>query len=29
MGWIIALLTLVGVVMHGLGRIASYKWSKR
>ena len=28
-GWAIALLTLVGVVMHGLGRIVSYLWSKR
>jgi hypothetical protein len=28
-GWSIALLTLVGVVVHGAGRILSYLWSKR
>ena len=28
-GWIIALLTLVGVVMHGAGRIISYYWRSR
>jgi hypothetical protein len=28
-GWSIALLTLIGVLMHGLGRIISYFWSKR
>ena len=28
-GWAIALLTLIGVVMHGLGRIASTMWSRR
>ena len=28
-GWVIALLTLLGVVTHGLGRIVSYLWSKR
>jgi len=28
-GWSIALLTLVGVVLHGLGRIISFYWSKR
>jgi len=28
-GWSIALLTLIGVVLHGLGRIVSYLWSKR
>ena len=28
-GWTLALLTLVAVVMHGLGRVASYLWSKR
>ena len=28
-GWIIAFLTLVGVTLHGIGRIVSYYWSKR
>jgi hypothetical protein len=28
-GWNVALLTLIGVVIHGLGRIASYVWSER
>jgi len=28
-GWSIALLTLVGVMLHGIGRIISYFWSKR
>jgi octaheme c-type cytochrome (tetrathionate reductase family) len=27
-GWTIALLTLVGVILHGIGRIISYLWSK-
>ena len=27
-GWFIALFTLIGVSMHGLGRIISYLWSK-
>jgi len=27
-GWSIALLTLVGVMLHGMGRIFSYLWSK-
>ena len=27
-GWLIALLTLVGVIMHGIGRIISHYWSK-
>ena len=28
-GWSLALLTLVGVLLHGLGRIISYLWSRR
>jgi octaheme c-type cytochrome (tetrathionate reductase family) len=28
-GWSIALLTLVGVILHGFGRIISHLWSKR
>jgi octaheme c-type cytochrome (tetrathionate reductase family) len=28
-GWGIALLTLIGVILHGLGRIVSFYWSKR
>jgi octaheme c-type cytochrome (tetrathionate reductase family) len=28
-GWTIALLTLIGVLVHALGRIISYFWSKR
>jgi len=28
-GWSIALLTLIGVLLHGLGRIVSFYWSKR
>ena len=28
-GWLIALLTLVGVILHGLGRVISHYWSKR
>jgi len=28
-GWTIALLTLVGVILHGIGRIISYLWSQR
>jgi hypothetical protein len=28
-GWTLALLTLVAVVMHGLGRVASYLWRQR
>ena len=28
-GWAIALLTLIGVVIHGAGRTLSYLWSKR
>jgi octaheme c-type cytochrome (tetrathionate reductase family) len=27
-GWSIALLTLIGVILHGLGRIFSFYWSK-
>ena len=29
LGWFIALLTLIGVVIHGLGRIISFYWNKR
>ena len=28
-GWLIALLTLVGVLAHGAGRVVSHYWSKR
>ncbi|MBT8119199.1 MAG: tetrathionate reductase family octaheme c-type cytochrome [Gammaproteobacteria bacterium] len=28
-GWLIASMTLVGVILHGIGRIISYYWSKR
>jgi len=28
-GWGIALLTLIGVILHGFGRIISFYWSKR
>ena len=28
-GWSIALLTLIGVLFHGLGRLVSFYWSKR
>ena len=28
-GWLIALLTLVGVVLHGFGRIFSHFWRRR
>jgi hypothetical protein len=28
-GWLIAFMTLAGVILHGIGRIISYYWSKR
>ena len=28
-GWLIAFMTLAGVILHGLGRIISHYWSKR
>ena len=28
-GWGLALLTLIGVILHGLGRIISFYWRKR
>ena len=28
-GWTAALLTLIAVIVHGIGRVASYLWSKR